>query len=31
MARFAKLFALMSAVATAAFGGPARATKARYS
>ena len=30
MARFAKLFALVSAIATAAFTGPALATEARY-
>jgi hypothetical protein len=30
MARFAKLFALVSAVATFAFAGPALATEARY-
>ena len=31
MARFAKLFGLVSAVATVAFAGPALATEARYS
>ena len=30
MARFAKLFALVSALATVAFAGPALATEARY-
>jgi hypothetical protein len=30
MGRFAKLFALVSAVATAAFASPALATEARY-